>query len=157
GRRSDDEGGVGWPSAGFVPEPGDAVAFVAERSLLAWPTPLDLNFMTGHSPSWKRNVYYRLSWRKPSGATLDLVWRYQQWVYDGAGGASPAMPEQGATGLIRGRIAGASAASNRAGSASDASIAVATAYLAASKGWLPESYRLARRGLSADGSRDVLL
>ena len=34
------------------------------RSALSWPTPFDFNFMTGHSPSWKRHIYYRLRLEK---------------------------------------------------------------------------------------------
>lgn len=52
----------------FLPEDSDKVSFVTERSLLSWLTPFDFNFMTGQSPSWKRHLYYRLTWIKPSGA-----------------------------------------------------------------------------------------
>src|SRR5207248_5959118 len=44
------------------------------RSALSWPTPFDLNFMTGHSPSWKRHIYYQVIWTKPSGAKLEMLW-----------------------------------------------------------------------------------
>src|SRR5437762_2406320 len=33
------------------PVPADRTSFRIKRSILSWPTPLDLNFMTGHSPS----------------------------------------------------------------------------------------------------------
>ena len=55
-------------------------AFLAMRhSVLSWPTPLDLNFMTGRSPSWKRHVYREIRWQKSSGAKLQMLWRYEQF------------------------------------------------------------------------------
>src|SRR6184192_2408978 len=65
----------------IVPPTGDEAFFVTRRSALSWPTPFDLNFMTGHSPSWKRDLYYHLLWKKSSGATLEMVWRYEQSYY----------------------------------------------------------------------------
>src|SRR5207248_922997 len=66
--------------------PGDTVSAALDRSLLAWPTPLfQVNFMTGYVPSWQRNLYYRLSWAKASGARLDILWRLRQ-DYDGING-----------------------------------------------------------------------
>jgi hypothetical protein len=70
-------------------------------SALSWPTPLDLNFMTGHSPSWKRHHYYQLTWKKPSGANLEMLWRYEQYFYPGSGWGSGFMTREGSTGLIR--------------------------------------------------------
>jgi len=89
----------------FTPDPGDTVTFRAAHSAIAWPTPFDLNFMTGNSPSWRRHTYYTLSWRKPDGATLAMTWRYEQWFYDDW--ASPQMTSPGRTGLIRVSIDGA--------------------------------------------------
>jgi hypothetical protein len=84
-----------------VPPPGDQ-AFVAIRhSVLGWPTPFDLNFMTGHSPSWKRHIYYEIRWKKSSGPNLEMLWRYEQFFYPGNGWASGFMTRQGSTGLIR--------------------------------------------------------
>ena len=84
-----------------VPPLGDQ-AFVAIRhGVLSWPTPLDLNFMTGHSPSWKRHIYYEIRWKKFSGANLEMLWRYEQFLYPGNGWASGFMTRQGSTGLIR--------------------------------------------------------
>jgi hypothetical protein len=84
-----------------VPPLGDQ-AFVAIRhSVLSWPTPFDLNFMTGHSPSWKRHIYYEIRWKKSSGANLKMLWRYEQFLYPGNGRASGFMTRQGSTGLIR--------------------------------------------------------
>jgi hypothetical protein len=84
-----------------VPPLGDQ-AFVAIRhSVLSWPTPFDLNFMTGHSPSWKRHNYYEIRWKKSSGANLEMLWRYEQFLYPGNGWASGFMTRQGSTGLMR--------------------------------------------------------
>jgi hypothetical protein len=82
----------------IAPDAGDAVTYTVAHSVIAWPTPLELNFMTGKSPSQKRNVYYTLTWRKQNGAELKMVWRYEQWFYDDW--ASATMINTGATGLI---------------------------------------------------------
>ena len=84
-----------------VPPAGDDASIEIRRSALSWPTPFDLNFMTGQSPSWKRHLYYRVLWKKPSGATLEMLWRYEQYFYPGNGWASGFMTRQGATGLIQ--------------------------------------------------------
>ncbi|HEX4664971.1 MAG TPA: hypothetical protein VH207_00110 [Chthoniobacterales bacterium] len=81
------------------PEPGDKARFRIEHSMLSWPTPLEINFLSGQSPSWKRHVYYRLSWEKPDGGRLEMVWRYEQWFYEKW--ASGFMTRAGSTGLIR--------------------------------------------------------
>ena len=89
-----------------VPPMGDEAFFVTRRSALSWPTPFDLNFMTGHSPSWKRDLYYHLLWKKSSGATLEMVWRYEQSFYGreplpGNGWDSGFAVREGSTGLVR--------------------------------------------------------
>jgi len=84
-----------------VPPAGDDASIEIRRSILNWPTPFEVNFMTGHSPSWKRHLYYRVHWKKPSGATLEMLWRYEQYFYPGNGWASGFMTRQGSTGLIR--------------------------------------------------------
>jgi hypothetical protein len=84
-----------------VPQAGDDAVFEMRRSAVSWPTPFDLNLMTGQSPSWKRHVYYRLRWKKPSGATLEMLWRYEQYFYPANGWGSGFMTHQGATGLIQ--------------------------------------------------------
>jgi hypothetical protein len=86
-------------SLGVKPPPGDKARFQIERSMLSWPTPLAINFMTGHSPSWKRHLYYRLVWEKPEGGRLEMVWRYEQYFYEDW--ASGFMTRAGTTGLIR--------------------------------------------------------
>ncbi|MGC1320682.1 MAG: hypothetical protein WA849_00720 [Candidatus Udaeobacter sp.] len=83
-----------------VPPAGDDASIEIRRSILNWPTPFEVNFMTGHSPLWKRHLYYRVHWKKPSGATLEMLWRYEQYFYPGNGWASGFMTRQGSTGLI---------------------------------------------------------
>ena len=82
-----------------VPPRGDDAFLAVRRSVLSWPTPLDFNFMTGRSPSWKRHVYYQLRWKKSSGATLKMLWRYEQYFYPGNGWGSGFMTREGFTGL----------------------------------------------------------
>jgi hypothetical protein len=84
-----------------VPPAGDQAFITIRRSALSWPTPFDLNLMTGQSPSWKRHVYYGLHWKKPSGTTLEMLWRYEQYFYPANGWGSGFMTHQGATGLIQ--------------------------------------------------------
>jgi hypothetical protein len=89
-----------------VPQRGDEAFLVTRRSALSWPTPFDFNFMTGHSPSWKRHMFYELRWKKPSAATLDMLWRYQQPFYGqqlvpGDGWGSGFSVHEGTTGLIQ--------------------------------------------------------
>ena len=84
-----------------MPPAGDDASIQIRRSILSWPTPFDFNFMTGHSPSWKRHLYYRLLWKKPSGANLEMLWRYEQYFYPSDGWASGFMTREGSTGLIQ--------------------------------------------------------
>ncbi|MGI8956132.1 MAG: hypothetical protein ACR2II_04350 [Chthoniobacterales bacterium] len=86
-------------SLGVNPAAGDKARLRIERSMLSWPTPLAINFMTGHSPSWKRHLYYRLTWEKPDGGRLEMVWRYERYYYDSW--ASGFMTRPDITGLIR--------------------------------------------------------
>jgi len=82
--------------------PSDDQTFLAMRhSVLGWPTLFDLNFMTGHSPSWKRHSYYEIRWKKASGANLQMLWRYEQFFYPGNGWTNGSMTREGSTGLIR--------------------------------------------------------
>ena len=84
-----------------VPPAGDNASLAIRRSVLSWPTPFDLNFMTGRSPSWKRHMYYQLRWKKASGEMLEMLWRYEQYFYPGNGWGSGFMTREGSTGLIR--------------------------------------------------------
>jgi hypothetical protein len=84
-----------------VPPAGDEAFIQVRRSILSWPTPFEINVMGGLSPSWKRHMYYLLLWKKPSGAKLEMVWRYEQYFYPGNGWASGFMTYKGSTGLIK--------------------------------------------------------
>ena len=84
-----------------VPPPGDQAFLGTRHSVLSWPTPFDMNLMTGHSPSWKRNIYQEILWKKSSGAKLQMLWRYEQFFYPGNGWTSGFMTREGSTGLIR--------------------------------------------------------
>jgi hypothetical protein len=84
-----------------VPSGGDDASVSFRRTVLSWPTPFDFNFMTGHSPSWKRHIYYQVIWKKPSGARLEMLWCYEQYFYSGEGWTSGFRTRAGSTGLIR--------------------------------------------------------
>jgi hypothetical protein len=62
----------------FIPDPGDAVSLTKDVSRLSWHTPFVVNFMGGYMPRSHRYAYYRLRWKKSSGATLEITWRDQQ-------------------------------------------------------------------------------
>jgi len=83
-----------------APQKGDTAQIIFAHSPLSWPTPLEMNFMTGTSPSWKRYQYYRLRWSKPNGAKLEMLWRYQQYLYPSNGWTTGMMTEEHSTGLI---------------------------------------------------------
>jgi hypothetical protein len=82
------------------PPVGDDASVTIQCSILSWPTLFDFNFMTGQSPSWKRHVYYRILWKKPSGGALEMLWRYEQYFYSGNGWGSGFMTREGSTGLV---------------------------------------------------------
>lgn len=84
-----------------VPPSGDQALVATRHSVLSWPTPFDITLMTGQSPSWKRNVYQEIRWKKSSGANLEMLWRYEQFFYPGNGWTSRFMTREGSTGLIR--------------------------------------------------------
>jgi hypothetical protein len=51
-------------------------------------------------------LYYVLRWKKTTGATLDMIWRYEQFFYGqqlipGNGWGSGFMTREGSTGLIQ--------------------------------------------------------
>ena len=74
-----------------APPPGDQAFLATRHSVLSWPTPFDMNLMTGQSPSWKRHIYQEIRWKKSSGAKLQMLWRYEQFFYPGNGWASGSM------------------------------------------------------------------
>jgi hypothetical protein len=92
----------------LAPDPGDDLSLVVDRSLMNWPTMFEMNFTTGSSPSWKRDLYYRLEWKKSSGAKLAMLWRFEQYFYPGSGWASGMMTREGSSGLIEVDIVGES-------------------------------------------------
>jgi hypothetical protein len=83
-----------------APQPGDDAAISIRHSYLSWPTFFDLNFVSGRAPSWKRHLYNQLTWKKPNGAKLEMLWRYEQYFYPGDGWATGMMTREGFTGLI---------------------------------------------------------
>ena len=84
-----------------VPPSGDQAFLATRHSVLSWPTPFDVNLMTGQSPSWKRYIYQEIRWKKSSGAKLQMLWRYEQFFYPGNGWTSGLMTREGSTGVIR--------------------------------------------------------
>jgi hypothetical protein len=89
---------------GAPPDQGDDARIVLGRSRMSWPTPFGMNFMTGVTPSWKRHRYQRLTWKKPNGMKLDMLWRYEQYFDQANGWTSPTMMREGSTGLIATQI-----------------------------------------------------
>jgi hypothetical protein len=88
------------PIPAYAAEPGDTASLTIEHSWLSWPTPFETNFMTGQVPSRRRHLYYRLTWIKPSGARLDMLWRYDQG-FDRDNGWNPWGGADDQTGLLR--------------------------------------------------------
>ncbi len=88
--------------------PADEASISLRHSVLSWVEPLNLNFMTGKSPSWKRHQYYQLIWKKPTGARLEMLWRYEQYFYPEDRWTEAFMTRPGSTGLIRIDISNAS-------------------------------------------------
>ncbi|MEO7649290.1 MAG: hypothetical protein ABIZ80_02400 [Bryobacteraceae bacterium] len=84
----------------FAPDTGDEVTFVVDRGAISWPTPFEMNFMTGYTSSWRRHFFYRLDWKKRSGGGLRMRWRYEQGFYPADGWTSATMIHEGTTGLI---------------------------------------------------------
>jgi hypothetical protein len=83
------------------PPPSDETSFSLRHSALSWPNFFETNFMTGNSPKWKRQSYYRLEWKKQNGAKLEMVWRFEQYYYANDGWTTGLMTREGWTGLIR--------------------------------------------------------
>ncbi len=90
----------GRPDIDFVAAPGDELSLTARRSVVGWPTPFEYHIMI-RSPRWKRYVYCRLVWKKPDGAKLEMLWRYEQEYYRPGGWTDPLMMWNWHTGLIR--------------------------------------------------------
>jgi len=84
-----------------TPDSGDDGRVVLGHSLVSWPTPFGVNFMTGYTPSWKRHTYQKLTWTKPNGMKLEMLWRYEQFYDKVNGWTSPTMTREGETGIIK--------------------------------------------------------
>ncbi len=82
--------------------PSDDVASISiQHSPLSWPNVFEINFMTGNSPRWKRHIYQKLIWKKPTGAKLEMLWRYEQYFHPQDRWTEAFMTRPGSTGLIR--------------------------------------------------------
>jgi hypothetical protein len=132
------------PDLVFSPDPGDSVTFTRERSHLSWPTPLEMNFMTGSAPSWKRHQYCRLTWTKRSRARLEILWQIEQGYFNNDGWR-PQKIEYVSAGLLR---AGITEASDLQDAAVD--------YLTRTRHWDRSAYRLESRGPAADSSGEII-
>jgi hypothetical protein len=62
---------------------------------MSWAEPF-----TFLGPGRKRHVYYDLTWKKPSGAELQILWRYEQHHHGESGWGSGFMTREGSTGLV---------------------------------------------------------
>jgi hypothetical protein len=100
GPRSNPIDPSGRPEIYFTPEAGDELSLVSERGLIGWPTPFEFNFIGPPTPWWKRYVFYRLKWKKPAGAKMEMLWRYEQGYFSQVGWNEPAMMWNGETGLL---------------------------------------------------------
>ena len=80
---------------------GDVATISIQHSPISWPNFFEINFMTGKSPLWKRHIYQKLVWKKPTGAKLEMLWRYEQYFYPEDRWTNAFMTREGATGLIR--------------------------------------------------------
>jgi hypothetical protein len=129
----------GRPAIGFAAEPGDEVRLTSRRSLLSWPTPFEIRILGGRSPWWKRYVYYRLVWTKPTGSKLGMLWRYEQQYYSAQDWTKPEMMWNSQTGLL----------------SVDIDPDPVVAYLSSTKHWRPDEYRIESRGPSPDRQSDM--
>jgi|GEM_PF-549521 len=130
----------------FAAEPGDELTFGRERSILSRPTPFEINWLGGTTPWWRRYFYYRLQWKKPSGAKLEMLWRYEQQYYSEKGWNEGYMMYDWFTGLLKVKIISETIAQE----------SVVVEYISRTKGWKRTDYRIESQGLSADGLSDVL-
>ena len=83
------------------PDPDDDARILLGHSQTKWPTPFEVNFMSGASASWKRYSYQQLIWKKPNGPRLEMLWRYRQHFDKANGWTSPTMTQEGETGLVK--------------------------------------------------------
>jgi hypothetical protein len=86
---------------GIQRPPEDEASFSIRHSALSWMEPLNFNFMTSKSPSWKRRLYYQITWKKPNGARLKMLWRYGERYLAEDGWSSETVTCQDWTELVR--------------------------------------------------------
>jgi hypothetical protein len=129
----------------FVPGSGDQLRLAAHESLLGWPNPFEISWLGGSVARWKKYVYYQLVWNKPSGARLEMRWRYERNYYQRTGWTEPLMMWNSQTGLVSVDIALESKGPEGA----------VVRYIARTKGWNRSQYWIERRGPSEDGLAEV--
>jgi hypothetical protein len=88
------------PNPAFHAEPGDHITVARAQGRLSWPNWFETNWMSGNSPQWKRFVTYRVHWKKASGASLDLFWRFEQPYYAADGWVAANMTGPSSCGLV---------------------------------------------------------
>ena len=79
----------------LLPDRGDLIRIRYRHSYFSWPTPFEMNFMTGNAPTQKRYSYYTLTWAKFNGAEFVARWKFEQWKYSSSAWStwrSPALP-----------------------------------------------------------------
>lgn len=123
---------------------GDSVRFVTERSHLSWPTPFEMNFMTGYAPTWRRHSYCRLTWVKSSGARMEIVWRVRQGLFN-QDGWRPAVVKDVSAGVLRITVTEAVDLQDSAAE-----------YLTRNRHWQRSSYQLENRGPSTDRRSEMI-
>lgn len=129
----------------FAADSGDQVRLTAHESLLSWPNPFEVNWLGGSVARWKKYVYYWLVWTKPTGARLEMRWRYQRDYYQRTGWTEPLMMYNWHTGLMSAEILPESKGPEGA----------IVRYIARTKGWNRSQYWIERRGASKDGQSEV--
>lgn len=122
----------------FAADPGDEIAFTRSRSWLAWPTPFQYSVMGATRTSWRRHAYYRLLWKKRTGAAIEMVWRDEQGYYAGVGWIDRNLQVAPIVTIWPSPFE-----------------AVIVSYLLRTKGWTRDMYRLENLGASSDGQCDM--
>ena len=128
----------------FEADPEDQVQLTARESLLPWPNFFELGWGAS-TPRWKKYFYYRLVWTKPSGARLEMRWRYEREYYERTGWTGPLMKYNFQCGLQSLEILPESKGPEGA----------VVRYIARTKGWSRNQYWLERRGVSKDGQNEM--
>jgi len=77
-------------------EPTDAALIATRHSCLCWPT-----FNRDQWPTWNRYDFYQLTWKKPNGAKLEMVWRNGPNFYRDRDWTIKITTQGDITGLIR--------------------------------------------------------